>query len=1161
MLKRFALIALVTLGTLPAQDFRATLQGRVTDPSGKSIVGARVVIASMDRDASIETLTNDAGRFTLPYLSPGGYRLTIEKPGFKKFVRDGILLAASAQIELDARLELGSISEAITVSGLLPLVESESASRGGAIENRILDNVPSGGRNLFALEYSVPGVAKTSTYWGSMELYATSNVNNVQLGGGRNEENETLLDGLADTRSDRGIAYVPPLASVDELVVHTNAYDAQFGRTGGGIASINLKSGTDQFHGQLYDFLKNDKLRANDWIANKNNQPNEPFKNNTFGAEVAGPLLLPKVYRQRNRLFFLLTYEGLREHSAGGSVRTLPSEAMKAGDFSALRNDSGQPVTIYDPQTVALQPGGQYARLPFPGNMIPKSRIDPVAAKVIGFYPQANLPGDGPSQANNYSKVLPATNSYDAWLGKVDLYATSKSRVAFRYGQTPWSNFSSLVFGDSAAEPSSNYPSTRVQRNWGADSVYLFAPSLTLDLRAGLARYEGSTGNSFGAGFDPRALGFPSPLVSQFTTLEFPRFTLGTYSELGASGVTSYEAHDTWSLLPILNWTRGRHRIRAGFEFRTYNNNMRQPGTADGTFAFDKGWTQANPLRADSNSGNEVASFLLGLPASGSVPLNIDPAFQNRYYAGFLADDFKVSRRLTLNYGLRWEYETPYEERYDRMINGFALDQLSPIASQVSGLALRGGLTFAGINGSSRYAFDPKPFNFDPRVGVAYRLGEKWVLRGGYGVMELGQSSSGPQSGFSRTTSMITSLDGNITPAASLSNPFPASLFPTGLLRPIGSSQGLATNLGQSVTAPFRDRPLPYSHQYSFGIETELPGSWLLDVAYQGNLTRRLPVNLALNFIPLATLNSIPVDQRTAYFTALVPNPMAGLLPGTSLNAATIPRQQLTFAYPQYSQVTLTDVPIGKQRYDSLQLKLTHRFSRGLALTIAFTAPKTLEQVSVLNAQDVNLSNLLGTTLEKRLAQFDVSHQTSIIGTYDLPFGKGRQFLSHSNSPVSAIAGGWTFSGFFMSHSGFPLDFPNAAPLTNRSAALSDAQRDALAQKQGRSQYDVSYDKWYDVTLFPSVAGPAPFTLRTFPTRFPDVRSKPLNIADISLYKEFSVTEKLRAQIRADAHNVGNFPWFGSGLSNSVTNAGFGQLKADMGNEVRTVVLVAKLIF
>ena len=270
------------------------------------------------------------------------------------------------------------------------------------------------------------------------------------------------------------------------------------------------------------------------------------------------------------------------------------------------------------------------------------------------------------------------------------------------------------------------------------------------------------------------------------------------------------------------------------------------------------------------------------------------------------------------------------------MIRGFAFDQASPIASRVQGLNLKGGLLFAGSSGEERLAFNPDRNNFQPRVGLAWQFRDKWVMRAGYGLSYLGQSAAGSAAGFSRPTPLIASTDGNITPAVSLSNPFPTSLYPTGLLQPIGSSQGLATNLGQAVSAQFLDRPLPYTHQFSFGFQRELPGGWLSEASYVGNITRQLPVSLGLNFIPREVLESRPVADRAAYFTEQVTNPMAGLLPGTGLNGARVARQQLLFAYPQYTQVTITDVPIGRQNYHSLQSSLTRRFSRGLAASVAY---------------------------------------------------------------------------------------------------------------------------------------------------------------------------------------------------------------------------------
>jgi hypothetical protein len=1167
-------LLLIVVSSVFAQEFRATISGEVTDPAGAVVAGAKVVATSVERNVPYEAESNAAGRYIIQFLLPGKYVVTAEKPGFKKFVRENVSLLSADKLAIDVKLDIGAVADSVTVTGEVSVLQTETATRQAVIENRVLENVPSGGRNLYALMYDEPGVVKNSTYWGSMELYAFGNVNGVSISGGRANENETVLDGVTNTKSDRGVAYVPALQATQEFTVQTNSYDAQFGRVGGGVTMITVKSGTNAIHGQLFEFLKNEKLRANDWVANKDGEPVSPFKNNTFGFEVDGPVFIPKVFDGRNKMFFMLSLEALREHTQGGQLRSIPSADMLKGDFSKLFNNSGQQVTIYDPMTTTLPAGSTtYVRTPFAGNVIPGARINAIAAKAASFYPAPNLTGDGPQHLNNYAKLLPQTNTYDSWLGKMDFALSDRSHASFRYGQTPWLNWAKLVWGNNPAEPSGEYPSTRVARNWGADWTYTINPSMVFNLRGGLARYEGFSGNTFGVNYDPTQLGFPGSLTSQFAAFMFPRFNLGNYSEIGMTGY-GYSTQDTYSIQPNVSWNRGRHFLRIGMELRRYNDNSISTGSASGNYSFSSAWTQSNPLRADAASGNEFASFLLGYPASGYVDRNINPAYSAKYYAAYVQDDFKLSSKLTLNLGLRWDYETPRWERHDRMLRGFAFGQASPIAAAAKAGAnasacpacaagLTGGLVYAGNSGENRYAFYPKKANWQPRVGVAYKMNSKLVFRGGYGLSYLGQSSNGGAVGFSRQTPVVTTLDGGLTPAVTLSNPFPTSIYPSGLLQGIGSSQGLSTNLGQGVSAQYLDRPLPYSQMYSAGFQYELPWRWLVDASYVGNITKRLPVSLGLNFLSNAVLNSIPVDQRASYFTAQVANPMQGLLPNSGINGATVSRAQLLYPYPQYTGVTVTDVPIGKQRYDGAQFKLNRRFSDGFTLTLAYTISKTLEQASVLNAQDTNLTDLLKTGLEKRLTQYDVPQQYSVIGTYDLPVGRNRKFFSGMDRWTNGVVGGWTLSGVWMSHSGFPINFPNAANLVAQSAKLSDAQRDALAQKNGRTQYDPSYDIWFDTSIFPRTAGPAPYTLRTFPTRFPDVRTKPLNNADISLYKEFLIKERLHWQIRLDSHNAFNFPWFGAldGNGANVTSSMFGHLRADIGNETHVYVAVMKILF
>ncbi len=1138
-------------GSAFAQEFRASVSGQVTDSTGAIVPGADVTITSVERNTSFHTLSNPAGRYIVEFLLPGHYTLAVEKSGFKKFVRSGLNLEAADHVALNVALEVGAATQSVTVTGESPLLETETASRTGTIENRIIENVPTNGRNLFTLQYTEPGVIKQSTYWGSMELWAYSDVNGVSINGGRSGENETLVDGLADTNGNRSVSLMPTLSSAQEVAVQSNIYDAQYGRFGGGVTSISVKSGTNTVHGEVHEFLKNIRLDATEWVLNAQGTPRTRFQNNTFGTEVDGPVYIPKLIDGRNRIFFMFSYEGAREHLQSFATRTLPTAAMRQGDFSQLFNNQGQQVIIYDPTTHA----------PFAGNMIPTARINPIAAKLSAYYPQPTGPGVGKAGLTNYAVLEPQVQEYTAVLGKMDFRVSPKSNISFHYGQTPWDKTPSILWGNNVAEPAAL--ANRSPRNWGADWTYTISPSVLFNLRAGLSRYENFSGSQYGAGFDPVQLGFPSSLVSQFTTLQFPRFNLGTYSELGGTAVKNYETDDTWSLQPNMSWFHGRQNIKFGAEVRLYNQNFLQPGAADGNYTFGKTWTQANPLRADATSGNEYATFLLGLPTSGSVDRNIDASYRNMYYAAFVQDDWKIRPNLTLNLGMRWDYEAPRTERYNRMIRGFAFGQASPIANQAPGLNLTGGLLFAGSSGDSRFAFDPDRKHFEPRAGFAWSFAPKWVMRGGYGLSYLGQNANGATTGFSQTTSLVASTDGGNNPAVNLSDPFPSSLFPTGLLQPIGSSKGLATNLGQSISAQYLDRPLPYSHQYSYGFQHELRGGWLVDASYSGNQTRRLPVTLGLNFIPTDILNSMPVSARVAYFTAAVANPLAGLLPSSGINGATVPRQQLLYAYPQYTGVSISNVPIGSARYDSFQSKVTHRFAHGLSTQASFTISKNLEQVSTLNAQDVNLSNLRDTHLEKRLTQYDAPRAVAIVTSYQIPFGKGMHFGRSMNPVVNAIIGNWNLNAQWTAHSGYPFAFPNAAPLEAQSANLQDSGRNALAQKAGRSQFDPSYDVYFNTALFPTQAQ-APDTLRNFPTMFPDVRSKILNVWDMSVSKEIPIKERLRWQIRGDFHNAFNHPWFGNLASSKVTDANFGMLSVasvDDTSEPRLIVLVMKIVF
>jgi len=1147
----FVLLLTLSLGAL-AQDFRATISGQVVDSSGALVQGAHVVVLSLERNVSTDTESNASGRYVLQDLIPGAYVLSVEKAGFKKFVQQNVKLEANDKLGLDVPLSLGQVTEQVSVNSAPSILQTESGSISTTVQNKVLESVPTDGRNIYQFQYTLPGVIKTSVYWGSMELYAFGNDNGVSIGGGKSGENETLVDGVSDTHSDRGVAWTPPLAGTQEFTLQSNQYDAAYGRVGGGVTSVSIKSGTNELHGQVFETLKNAILDGNDWVANANGEPRQRFQNNTYGFEVGGPVVLPKIFNGRNKLFFMLSLESLRESSTGGTEQTLPTQAERAGDFSQLYNDSGQQVLIYDPLTTHLVNGVE-TRTPFAGNMIPANRINPIAAKAISYFPSVTGFGVGGSSANNYFNTTPAINSYDAWLGKLDYHLSDKSALSFHYGQTPWNDRENIVWGTNAAEPSNEDPATRVSHNVGFGWTYMISPNKIFDLRGGLARYGTSGGNDLGNNFNPETLGFPSTVVSAFYRLQFPYFNLGdTYSQLGTQNVSTYSANDNYSLSPNMTWVSGKHILKFGGDFRRYNDNTISPGSASGEYDFGKNWTQANPANGDDTLGNEIASFLLGYPSDGLLPYNINPAYHNWYTAFYFQDDFKVARNFTLNMGLRWDYETPRVERYNRQVVGFGFDTASPIASAVASAdgvsncpacsALKGGLEYAGVGGNSNYPFKKDLNNFGPRIGFAWSFKPNWVLRGGYGLMYLGQSASGANTGYTQTTPITSSLDGGNTPAASLTNP-----FIEGYLQPIGNTQGLSTSLGQSITVPYRNRPLPYSSQYSFGIQHEFKGGWLTDVTYVGNITKKLPENLNLNFLTASELQSIPEDQRATYFTNQVTNPMSGLIANSSLADSSISQKQLLYAFPQYSQVTASSVPIGWQRYDSLQAKVSRRYAKGLTFQASYTWSKTLEKVSVLNPFDVNLTNLTETHLEKRLNIYDTPHSLSGVVTYELPFGRGKQFGANMNSVVNGIAGGWNTSLQQTFHEGFPL-----------TAATNACPTGSV--KKNDSNFDVSVDTWINTSVYSGVAL-SPYDIRTCSTIYPDARLKNFFSTELAVFKQFSIRERVKIQIRADAQNLLNTPYFGKQQSKDVTSSTFGMLQADESGESRKILGIFKILF
>ncbi len=1130
-----------------AQEVRATVTGLVSDPTGAAIVNAMVRVVNVSSQVTVTTKTNETGNYVTGFLAPGSYEMTVEASGFKRFLRKNIALQTQDKVRIDVQMEVGEMTQSVTVQEAVSTLETETASRGATISNQMIANLPTQGRNPFQIAWASPGVFKSGG-WRYLRSFDIGGTTGFSANGGRASENEVLLDGITNVQSSRNVIHVPTMDSIQEFRILLNTYDAQYGRTGGGIVTIVTKGGSNDLHGTAYEFFQNDKMNANQFELNAARTKRPPNNINAFGFQVSGPVWIPKVYNGRNRLFWMVAYEGMRQRSADPAVLTVPEMDWRKGDFSGLRNAAGAVVTIYDPLTTAVDG----ARTPFSGNILPSSRLSKMATEAFQYYPAPTSVGVGPNHVQNYPFPSRWVGDLDQWIGRMDLNVNSKNNVYFRYGQNPYSEYRGLTFIQNPsdvnpAEPTGNAPLIRNGRNWMADWTSVLTPTITLDLRAGLSRWEETTGSSYGTGYDQRKMGVAESLLSQFTRQGFPNINLGAYKYMGTDRLLNYSANDVYTLQPNVNMVKGKHVLKMGMEVRRYNDNALNPGLAAGSYKFEKNWSQANANRADAVSGNEVATFLLGYPTSAYVDRNIDPAWVHYFYAGFIQDDWKVTPRLTLNLGLRWDYESPATERYDRMVRTVDYEAASPIASQVQGLTLKGAVRFANYEGQPGTAFEPDRKNWAPRVGAAYRLGDKWVLRGGYGLYYLGQHGLGPNTGFSQRTEAIVTTD-NLKPAVTTANAF--ALMPGGLLLPaVGTSQGAGSFLGQSVTGNYLNRPLPYSHQYSFDIQRELKGGILVEAGYVGNQTRKLPLTPNANYVPISELgrrtSTGAID--TAYYTGQVPNPMAGKIPNNAaLNGATTSRQNLLYAFPQFAPLNIGNVPIGSQRYDSFQLKVTKRFAKGLTILSSYTIAKTLEQVALQNPQFFNLSDVSSTQLIKQPAdQIDIPQKFNFIGVYELPFGNGRQFGGNVNRWVDGFIGGWGLDWNVTYMKGWCVAYPNASQVVPGSAKIDNPSIPMW----------FNTSMWNDATTGKRVAAQEPYTLKTFPLRFSDVRLPGYQNWDVSMSKTFPIHERLKLQFRFEAVNAFNRPWFTAIASVDVTNAAFGQLNASQNNLPRFLKL------
>lgn len=1116
------LLAAAFAAAAAAQDFRAVVTGQVTDSSGGVIAGVPLRLINNETGVVVATTTSAAGVYTFPPVAPGAYRLEAEQTGFKKYVRESFTLQVQDRPVIDIVLEPGDLTAVITVTDEAPLVEAANASRGSVVAGRTLVDMPLNGRNAFALAALEPGVAITARGQASTFLRTTANngISSVNIGGGQARSNEALLDGVPNTGSDGLIQFVPSVDATREFRVQTNVFDAEYGRFTGGVINAAIKSGTNEIHGTLFHFLRNSRLNARDPFAATIPQ----FAYNLFGGSAGGPVVLPKVYDGRNKTFWFVNYEGSREGVPRAFVSTVPTALQRGGNFSQTRIRSGANVlnfNLFDPLSTRQQ-GSTFVRDPFPGAVVPANRFNPISSRLINLYPDPNHPGDEVTGATNYRLSFKDPVRDDGYVVKMDHRFNDRHFMFARYSFRRFfvgraREFRNDVNGDSESRDA---PGLALDHTWVA------SPSTVLNFRYGLSRFKiGAAIDNLGT--DMVALGFPPAFVSQLVVQAIPAITISNgFTPIANVNKLNRGAEDSHTLRASVTRTMAAHSLRGGVEARVLRSNSGSLGSnAAGAFSFDQVFTRGpNPQQNIVNAGHGLASFLLGFPAGGSVANNIAFAEQSPYYGFYVQDDWRVSRRLTLNFGLRYEWEGAYTERYDRLNRGFDYTTPSPISAAAreayarnpipevpaNQFAVLGGLLFANVGGQPRALADIDRNNIAPRFGAAYQLTPKTILRGGYGLF-YGASTMSNESnnGFSVTTPYVASIDGNLTPLNNLSNP-----FPDGLRQPSGASEGLLTLIGQGVSYTATDRRMPIAQQYQFSIQRQLPGQILWETAYAGSRIEDLPVNRPMNIIPeqyRAAAEQTLRDTGRNVLNDAFPNPFRGLIASGPLAGATVTRGQLLRPFPHFTGITEIAAPIGSSRFDSLQVKINKRMSHGLAVTSAYTWGKFLERARFLNDQDARPV--------KELNANDIPHRLVVSGIYELPFGPGKTIGGQTRGFAARLIENMQLNVVYMAQGGVPLEISGAESV-GRSAKLPKDQR--------------TVDNWFDRTAF-RLRQPLELTKTA---RLPDVRSGGKNNFDISFFKTTQITESVRLQFRAESFNAMNRPEWSSPTT-AFTNANF----------------------
>jgi hypothetical protein len=1113
------------------------IRGTVTDPSGAPIPNVKVTLTNAGTGEPRSTLTNGSGSYDFSAVVPSTYTVSAEASSFKKYDRENIVLGTQQFLTVDLSLEVGAVSESVTVTEAVPLVDASNASQGQVLDNQKLVDLPNLGRNPFMMSRLAANVIQVGPpAYNRMEDQSGSS--EISIAGGPIRGNNYLLDGIPITDANNRAIIIPSLEAVQEVKVQANTYDADMARTGGGMFNTLMRSGANEYHGSAYGHLRRTDWDANNYFNNAAGIPISAQPNTTWGASFGGKIWIPKLYDGKNKTFFWLAVEHYDDEQSDSSEFSLPTAQERIGNFA------GSGVVVHDPTT----------GMPYANNMIPTTALNPVGLAIANLYP---LPTSTPASYGATDLTLASAIKARAvqYTGKIDEDFTSWWRTSLSYLR-----YYSLEPGDTWFNSPATQSGWRLLRRVDAtqlNNIFTINPTTVLTVRYGFNRFPNYDYNS-SQGFNIGSLGFNNAYASSISPAlaEFPLVNMSNLYSLGDSGDNGYYDEYSYNFSTEGDKYIGRHSIKAGFDFRKLGTAGYSQNYPTGSYTFNSDPNYGTSTAAgNSYTGVDLGDLLTGYPYQRQADTFSHFNDTINYYGLFAQDDFRVNSKLTVNFGLRWEREDGVQEQHNALITGFNTSVANVLANQVTGISPKGAVEYAGLNGAATHVGNYSGNKFAPRFGAAYQLNSKTILRGGYGIFYAPQIALGAPIntlGYSATTGYTGSVNSAGQPVSTLTNPFPG-----GLIQPTGNSLGSAAGLGQSFSLVDPSAQSTRVQQYSFDVQRELPMGIALEVGYVGSHTTDL--TLGTGNININALNPSYFSLGAAALTSSVANPYSGLVSSGTLSGSTVPQYQLLLPFSAYQSINLTYSSKNHASYNSGVIKAQKRFSKGLTFLSSLTWSRNMDESnntagnSLNGGQQGSPQNPYDLAAEYSLSNFDTPLRWASSFSYELPFGKGKPFANNSTL-LDLIAGGWSINSVIVYQTGFPLQVYQT---NNNSAFGYGAQRpNATGVAAGTSgSVEARLGDYINPAAF-SLAPAATFgnISRTLTLLGPGQKNW-----DMSLFKTYTVKERFKAQFRFEALNAFNSPLF-SAPNTNFSSGSFGQITSTQ-NFARQLELALRFSF